>query len=55
MECRYCGNAERVEPIDVCICGRSGSWEGRYSVNLIPCSEAEMNDNAFLKWLRRLH
>lgn len=53
MECRYCGFRGAIDPINICICGRSGSWDKRYQPNLLDCSVEELGPPLFLKFLRQ--
>ena len=53
MICRYCGASDYYEPVNICRCGRSGSWVPPYAPDLLPCSDAELNARPFVKAIRR--
>lgn len=53
MTCRYCGSSLYFRPVNVCICGRSGSWGPPYTPKLIDCSRAALDAPEWLKTIRR--
>lgn len=52
MSCLYCGSTKRFEPVNVCICGRSGSWGPPYKPEIIEC-HAQFDTPDWLRTIRR--
>jgi hypothetical protein len=54
MTCLYCGSRSSYDkPVNVCICGRSGSWNEGYDVKLIDC-DPQFDTPDALRTARRL-
>lgn len=52
--CRYCGSrSSGREPIEVCVCGRSGAWSSEYEPDLIPSRNRDRPAWLLaLRWIR---
>jgi len=53
MSCLYCGSPQRFETINVCVCGRSGTWDKKYHPKLIEC-EPCFDTPEWLRFIRRI-
>lgn len=53
MACLYCGSTRRFSPINICVCGRSGSWSNRYRPVLIDCPPQHRTPSV-VRFVRRM-
>ena len=52
--CRYCGTASSFSgTLEICVCGRSGSWSSEYEPELIPSRNRDRPTWLLvLRWIR---
>lgn len=55
MTCRYCGADDfHPGPVNICRCGRSGSWQSGFEPRLIKCSPEQLGAPELVKAWRRI-